>query len=61
MHERIPRPRKTIRRATAHKPPRMVVSPRSDQTEVAPRTDRLGRVLEEWLAEAQIRYTHPGE
>jgi hypothetical protein len=39
----------------------MVVSPRSDQTEVAPRTDRLGRVLEEWLAEAQIRYTHPGE
>ncbi len=24
-------------------------------------TDRLGRVLEEWLAEARIRYTYAGE
>jgi hypothetical protein len=60
MRERQARVRKTIRRTTVSKTSRISLARRSMPPD-APRTDRLGRVLEEWLAEAQIRYTHPGE
>ncbi len=46
-----PAARKTVRREAEVKAPRM-----EKEKEL-----RLAKILEEWLAEARIRYTHAGE
>ena len=45
------RQRKTERRGPAIKPSRMAKG----------KIDRLAKLLEEWLAESHIRYTHAGD
>ena len=52
MRDRLTRTRKLERREAVSKPARM------GKVKAEP---RLAKVLEEWLAEARIRYTHAGE
>jgi len=52
MRDRVTQPRKLARREAPSKPARM------GKGKAEP---RLAKILEEWLAEARIRYTHAGE
>jgi hypothetical protein len=65
MRDRNARVRKVERRETPAKPARMGKGIRSDSAFGADaargREPRLAKVLEEWLAEARIRYTHAGD